>query len=144
MANIDLETKICAFDTANEIAEALNKIGACCFVISNYSSNRQITGLSFEIRHGPISTGHYELTAKTDRIFKVLQERRPTSGLEYRDQDRAQAERIAWRQLLIWAKAQAQLVDLGIVSARRAFAPYKKRQKRNTLPPKAYLPPEMM
>ena len=38
--------------------------------------------------------------------------------------DREQAERIAWRQMFWWLKAQLALVDMGMVESAEVLMPY--------------------
>jgi hypothetical protein len=47
--------------------------------------------------------------------------------------DRAQAERVAWRQLLRWTQAQMAMVEVGMVRAEEVYAPYMLQAGGRTL-----------
>jgi hypothetical protein len=68
----------------------------------------------------------FQLPVRIDPVFKILNGRRRSAyeRQESAGKDRAQAERVAWRQLYRWAQAQLALVDAGMAAAREIFLPY--------------------
>jgi hypothetical protein len=44
--------------------------------------------------------------------------------------DREQAERVAWRQWLLWLKVQLALTDVGMTTASEVFFPYRLADRR--------------
>ena len=47
--------------------------------------------------------------------------------------DQAQAQRVAWRQVLRWIEAQLAIVDIGMVDIAEVFLPYMLINKKTTL-----------
>jgi len=91
----------------------------------------RVIGLSFVM---PIGAGQlpFKLPVRTDCVFKKLNDRRPESSWDRRkktrkqgaEEDKEQAERIAWRQLYWWLKSQFALIDLGMVETAEVLMPY--------------------
>jgi hypothetical protein len=112
-------TKIAAEKTAMEIQAVLVASGARQ-IASDYASGGKITGLRFIIE----VTGRqvaFSLPVRTEALRKHLRG------------DIAQAERVAWRQLLRWAQAQLAMIDVGMVKAEEVYAPYMLQQNGQTL-----------
>ncbi len=109
--------------TAQEIAALLANAGASQ-ILTEYGPDRKLIGLKFTLsisgRHVP-----YALPARTDPVFRVLQKRRSPANRHRKEAlDRAQAERVAWRQILRWVQAQLALIETGMVDAAEVFLPY--------------------
>lgn len=113
-------TGIDAQRTAGEITAELVKAGATS--VNTEYRNEKIVGLRWIMRISG-SDICFDMPARVDPVFKLLNGRRsyPSS---YTDQDRAQAERVAWRQLLRWVQSQLAMIDTGMVQAAEVFMPY--------------------
>jgi hypothetical protein len=125
MAKIYLEsTTVSASKSLMEIQEIVLRSGATN--INQKASNGRILGLAFTLP-GPQGDMLYDLPARIEPIYKTLRaQRSPRSisrpGVEEIDRDAA--ERIAWRQLLYWIRAQFALIETGMVEAQEVFLPY--------------------
>lgn len=111
-------TKKSAESTAHEISILLGQSGASA--IQTEFVDRKIVALSFRIdidgQHIP-----FRLPVRVEPIFQYLKRKRRRTSIE---SDRAQAERIAWRQIYYWIKAQLALVETGMVKPAEVFLPY--------------------
>ncbi len=131
--NLYMETtKIGVEKTVNEIGCLLAEAGARA-ILTEYDGNRKISSLSFKLQVGDRMLP-FNLPARIKPVFTCLQKKRSP---KYRDrkskEDLAQAERVAWRQLLRWAQAQLALIDTGMVSADEVFLPYIQTGMNQTL-----------
>jgi hypothetical protein len=119
-------TEIPAERTAQEIQTLLAQFGARQIVM-DYGEDGKITGMHFLliVRNVPYP---FKLPVRTEPLQKIFEERRRKSqgfnAYKWKDYDRAQAERVAWRQLLMWIKAQFAMVDAEMVQTHEVFAPY--------------------
>lgn len=123
-------TKMDAGRSSAEIQHLLVTSGARQIAI-DYGPDGRVIGMRFSLEHGK-TTEAYALPIRSERIFERLQAERKggKSGLRA-SEDRRQAERVAWRQLLLWLKAQLALMDLGMVSAGEVFFPYQLADARS-------------
>ncbi len=119
-------TAIAAERSASEITILL--VNATASQIStDYGPDRKIRGLRFilSVQGSPVV---FSLPARTEPVFRYLQKRRsPATRARKEKQDRKQAERVAWRQLLRWVQAQLALIETGMVEAAEVFLPYIER-----------------
>lgn len=116
-------TKIAAEKTAQEIGTLLAQAGASA-VLTEYGKDRKITGLSFRLPIGGQETP-FNLPARIEPVFLYLQKQRSPSFRHRKEaEDRFQAERVAWRQLLRWIQAQLAMIETGMVAAGEVFMPY--------------------
>jgi hypothetical protein len=106
--------------TAGEITAELVKAGATS-VNTDYRDGR-ISGLRWVLNVSGTDRV-FDMPARIDPVFKLINGRRSYPA-GYADQDREQAERIAWRQLLRWVQAQLAMIDTGMVQAHEVFMPY--------------------
>jgi hypothetical protein len=124
-------TKISATRTAQEIGSLLANSGATA-VLTEYSKDRKICGLSFRLlvrdREIPFS-----LPVRVDPVYGYLQDQRTRNRYSKETEDREQAERIAWRQLLRWIQAQLAMINIGMVEAGEVFYPYIQVAPNQTL-----------
>lgn len=69
----------------------------------------------------------FAMPAKVGPVFQALKQRRK-GFLDRGATERLHemAERVAWRQLLMWVKVQMALIDLGMVEYAQVFLPYAK------------------
>ena len=115
-------TEVSAERSAGEITSLLIRTGAQQ-IATDYRDGK-IAGLRFTLQ----VTGQtllFELPARTEPVYKILLKRK-TGILSDRDKEnlRARAERIGWRQLYRWTQAQLAMIDAGMVSAHEVFLPY--------------------
>jgi hypothetical protein len=125
-------TKISAERTAQEIGALLAEAGATA-VLTEYGKDRKISGLAFKLQVGDREVP-FSLPARIEPVFKYLQRQRsPRNRGKMEDQDKAQAERVAWRQLLRWIQAQLAMIDTGMVQPAEVFLPYVQVAPAQTL-----------
>ncbi len=114
-------TQVSAEKTAAEITNALVKAGARQ-ISTDYGDSGRPIGLRFVllIENFPVV---FALPVRIDPVFKHINGRRnyPSS---HAANDRAQAERVAWRQLLRWVQAQLAMIETGMVQPQEVFLPY--------------------
>jgi len=119
---IFLETTVIpAVRSIGEITGMLAEAGATS--INQQFDNRRITGLSFSIQtaHGP---AYFQIPARTAAVQKKLREQLGPRTRKTDAELAVTAERIAWRQLAVWCKAQLAIIDLGMVQTEEVFLPY--------------------
>lgn len=117
-------TQIDAGRTAAEVTSLLVRVGAAS-VSMDYDEDRNISGLKFMLKvEGKMWC--VSLPARVDPIFKILNGRRKSSWdrTNKAAEDKAQARRVAWRQLYRWTEAQLAMVDAGMVQAGEVFLGY--------------------
>ena len=117
-------TEISAEKTASEITGLLILCGARQIAM-DYDEAGKITGMHFALIVGGV-LHPFKLPVRTEPVFQILNGRRKFSydRVNMADKDRAQSERVAWRQLLMWTKAQLCMLDAGMAQAREIFLPY--------------------
>lgn len=117
-------TGIEASRTAGEITSLLVQAGAV-HIAQEYGDDKEISGLRFSLKVRD-KFWMIALPARVDPIFKIINGRRKYSydRTQKADQDRQQAKRVAWRQLLRWCEAQLAMVDAGMVEAGEVFLSY--------------------
>lgn len=125
-------TKIPAERTAMEIGHLLSQAGATA-ILTEYNEDRKISGMAFRLRIGDREVP-FSLPARFAPVFLYLQKlRTPAWRAKKAPEDLAQAERVAWRQLLRWIQAQLAMIDTGMVSAGEVFLPYVQTGPGETL-----------
>lgn len=123
-------TKIPAAKTANEIIFALVSAGARQIAI-DYDQQQNLSGLRFTFLLQNVLVP-FVLPVRTEPVYQILWARRDKTRLPFliadqeklKARDRAQAERVAWRQLLRWVQAQIALIQTGMVETAEVFMPY--------------------
>jgi hypothetical protein len=116
-------TQIPAERTAAEISSCLIQAGATQ-IATDYEGG-EIKGLRWTMQiHGQDVL--FAMPARVDPIFKALNDRRQSSYLRQNKapDDRAQAKRVGWRQLLRWVQAQVAMIECGMTEAAEVFFPY--------------------
>jgi hypothetical protein len=96
-------TKIDPQKTAGEIIAVLVASGARQ-IATDYTPQGRIQGLRFIIPTAGNGVA-FSLPVRVDPLLKYLRN------------DRQQAERVAWRQLLRWTQAQLAMIEVGMVKA---------------------------
>ncbi|WP_307211817.1 hypothetical protein [Microbacterium testaceum] len=107
-----------AAKTANEITAMLAKRGAAR-VTTDYDQQGNATGLSFELRTD-VGTREFALPIRAEGVLATLKRDRA----EKRYLTIQQAERVAWRLVRDWLRAQLALIDAGSVSLDEIFFPW--------------------
>ncbi len=116
-------TEIPAERTAAEVSSCLVQAGAMS-ISMRYDGNGKITGLNWTMKVGPKEV-QFAMPARVEPVYKLLVSRR-TGWLadETKNRIRAQAERVAWRQLLRWVQAQLAMIEVGMAQRGEVFMPY--------------------
>ena len=116
-------TTVEAGRTAGEVSALLVSAGARQ-IATEYDGQARVTGLRFVLLVGEVPVS-FALPVRSDPVYSILLKRRKGSLPEAaKQQIRAQAERVAWRQLLRWVQAQLALIETGVVAAHEVFLPY--------------------
>ncbi len=128
-------TEIAPEKTAAEITSLL--VAAKARQISlDYDESGTLCGLRFllVIEQTPMP---FKLPVRTEPVFKLINGRRDVWGAygqsSMREKDRAQAERVAWRQLLRWIQAQLAMIETGMVKTEEIFLPYLQEKNGRTV-----------
>jgi hypothetical protein len=115
-------TAVPAARSVAEITELLRKAGARA--ISTNFREGKVESLSFVMPFANHDVP-YQLPARVEPVFKLLNGRRqPYGQAQMAAKDREQAERVAWRQLYWWLKAQLAMIELGMVESAEVLLPY--------------------
>ena len=109
--------------TASQIIELLVSCGARQIGME-YDSLKKVSCVRFVLMIGG-KESCFLLPARSQAVFKVLQERRTTWDRKRKSQvDQEQAERVSWRQVYRWVQAQLAMIETGMVEAGEVFMPY--------------------
>jgi hypothetical protein len=126
-------TEISADRTATEVSAALVMAGASS--VSVRYDKGKITGMGWTMKVGPNELA-FDMPARVDPVYELLASRRSGDpkyfNSETKNRIRAQAERVAWRQLLRWVQAQAAMIEVGMVKPAEVFMPYIRREDGTT------------
>ena len=116
-------TEIAAEKTAGEITSMLIQCGARQISMS-YDAAGRITDMCFVLIVEGVAHP-FKMPVRTEPVFALLNGRRKFTydRVNSAAKDRAQAERVAWRQLLRWVQAQLALVGAGMAATREVFLP---------------------
>lgn len=117
-------TSIDVFKTVGEIQKSLVKHGARK-IIQDYDDNGCVKALFFTIKT-PNGEQGVRLPVSTDKALLVLKKQ----GVKC---DKAQAERVAWRNIKDWVEAQMALLETEMVSLDEIFLPYMTNAQGQTL-----------
>lgn len=113
-------TEISPEKTAGEIVAQLISVGAN--EINQSYKDGKLVGLKWVLMiHGEPRL--FDMPVRIEPIYQILQGRR-REPYKYEAQDRAQAARVAWRQLLRWVEVQIAMITVGMAEAREVFLPY--------------------
>lgn len=118
-------TEVSPERTAGEISSLLVECGARQITV-DYDMGEAV-GMRFSLLvNGQVF--HFKMPVRTAGVARIFEERRKKSmgsrAWEFKEKDAAQAERVAWRQLLRWTAAQLAMVESGAAEAREVFLPY--------------------
>lgn len=117
-------TKIASTQSAADVTSMLVEAGSRQ-ILTEYASNGQAIGLHFRLDVNGADVP-FNLPVRVDPIFDVINGRRKTPNMrrDYEKNDRAQAVRVAWRQIYRWVESQLALIDTGMVTPAEVFMPY--------------------
>lgn len=125
-------TEIAPERTAGEISALL--VGTGAREISMQYEAGKITGIRFTLDIAGAGRVHFAMPVRVEPIYQILVKRSRSTWLsDDEKRKRAQAERVAWRQLLRWTQAQLAMIDVGMVAAREVFLPYALDHSGRTL-----------
>lgn len=106
--------------SAAEITAMLVESGAAA-ISTNYKDGK-IESLSFVMPYGG-GRIPYLLPVRTEPVYQRLKKGKDAWRTDW-NKLRAQAERVAWRQLYWWLKSQLALIELGMVEPAEVLMPY--------------------
>ena len=119
-------TEIASERSAAEVSAVLVQAGATSVSV-RYDSGK-VVGMTWTMRVGATELP-FSMPARVEPVCQVLLKRRagfvdnPTKA-----RIRAQAERVAWRQLLRWVQAQLAMIEVGMAQRAEVFMPYIQRE----------------
>ena len=134
-------TRVSADKTAAEIHKMLAKAGAKA-VFTEYGDGGEVTGLAFQIPRPDLPALAYKLPVNSDAVLKVMERddetkrQRPmyhAHRLAWRQRMKAQAQRVAWRIVKDWLRAQLALLEAEMVDLREVFLPYQLTKSGRTV-----------
>lgn len=118
-------TEVPASKSALSIMSLLAAAGARS-VNMRYDEDRRLAGIDFVFAAagGAELLFPFSIPARIDLLFDRMWKQRVGRRPPAKDVVKAQAERVAWRQLFRWVEAQVALVDTGMVTHIEVFTPY--------------------
>lgn len=97
--------------TIGEITSLL--VRAKALQVSTDYKDGRVIAVSFALAvPGVPNPVNFRLPCRTERLLRLLRN------------DKAQAERTAWRQVLRWVEAQLAMIEVGMVHSHEVFQPY--------------------
>jgi hypothetical protein len=114
-------TRISPEQTVAQIQRVIGMYGASA-IRTDYD-NGEVVSVSFLImvdgREIP-----FRLPCRWEVIYQHIQRKRKQRAWKKETDDKLQAKRVAWRQILRWLEAQFALVDTGMVKTAEIFMPF--------------------
>lgn len=120
-------TEVEATKTITDIQIYLVRMGANK-IMTDYE-NGEPSGMYFTILVNGKSVP-FRLPARVEPIYKILHAGR---GWNSEAADKAQAKRVAWRQIYRWIQAQLALIETGMVEAAEILTPFRQVAPNQTL-----------
>jgi hypothetical protein len=112
-------TEVPAAKSIGEITGELSKAGATA-IMQTFGGGK-VTGVRWSMNLYNQECW-FELPVRIEPVFQKLYERKSTNVDTTRL--REMAERVAWRQLLMWVKVQMAMIDINLVEFAQVFLPY--------------------
>lgn len=125
-------TEISPERSVAELTAELVKAGARQ-ISSEYGDGGKIIGVSWSMRVGAVDIW-FSMPAKIDGVFRILKARH--REILYDTKLKAlkeKSERVAWRQLLLWVKAQNAMIAAEMALPHQVYMPYAMNQQGKTL-----------
>lgn len=117
-------TTISVSKTLAEVDALLGDMGARR-IMRDMDGAGRVTRLCFSLACGDAEIP-FTLPARFDGVLRQLRSQRsPRTRDRMLDEDKRQAERICWRQILAWLRAQWALIQAGMSSAEEVMMPYQ-------------------
>ncbi len=119
-------TNVPAVNSATKIERMLEAHNARA-IVKEYGPNRDLIAMSFVVptKHGNLP---FSLPANSAAVKRVLQRQAVRSVI-----DDARAQRVAWRILRDWVRAQMAIIETEMVSVDEVFMPYLRVAGQTTL-----------
>jgi hypothetical protein len=127
MPLLNYTTGVAAGRTFGEITKDLVKAGARG-IASEYDDAGRMTSMTFAIVLGG-ETLHYTLPVRIDAVRTVLRNQR----VEKRYQTLEHAEKVAWRILRDWVRAQLAIIETEMVTLPQVMLPYLRTDTGQTV-----------
>lgn len=125
-------TKIPVESTVADIQRVLSRY-RCQAIATKFTDAGEVESVMFQIAVEGRSVP-FRLPARWEPVFEWLNgQRSPRTQAKLADQDREQAKRVAWRQILRWIEAQLALVQTNMVRMEEVFLPYVNLSDGKTL-----------
>jgi len=115
----------------NKTISEVNKILASLGISNisfNYNTNGRIDSVTFSV-DSPEGRITYKLPVDWTKVLSLLNKAK--IPIKYKNNE--QAERVAWRALLHWLKAQIALLSIRMVEPEQVFLPYMTSDDGRTL-----------
>lgn len=113
-------TEVPVVRTVEQIRGLLRESGARR-VVEEYGPAGEVVAMTF----GLMLNGEeipYALPVRLDRVMAKMSAER--KGRRLTDSDKAQAERVAWRQIFRWLQAQFALIEFGLAKTDEVLMPF--------------------
>ena len=120
-------TTVAVTKTVGEIQGILGEHGARG-VLVEYDDNREPAAVRFSVLSGEREL-FYTLPARSENILALLKRQRVPQKLQCIEQ----AQRIAWRLIKDWVRAQTALIEAELVELTEVFLPYMTNDKGETM-----------
>lgn len=128
MAIANYSTSVSAAKSRGEIEKWLIDFGARG-IATEYDEQRRAVALSFAITGPSGALEHYQLPARIAGVQAALKaDRVPAS-----QQTAAHAERVAWRCLRDWVRAQLAIIRAGLTTLDEVMLPYMRTVSGHTV-----------
>lgn len=122
-----VNTEVPVLKTCGDIHGYLVRMGANQ-IMTEYA-NGEPTGLCFTLRINDKNIP-FRLPARVDPVYRILHQGRSWSS---EAADKAQAKRVAWRQIYRWIQSQLALIETGMVEAAEILTPFRQVSPTQTL-----------
>ena len=124
-------TQVQSRNTATEIVQLLSDKKARQ-IVSDYDGSGKLTGIAWSVE-AQGRTLAFRLPANMEAVWKEMQRLRTRNQIPPRFCNYEQAERIAWRNVLLWVKAQMAMIETGQITLPEAFFAYAITANGDTL-----------
>ena len=122
MPLLNYTTTVEAAKTVGEIQKILSDHDAKSILI-DYAKDRSIKALAFKVATPQGEVG-IRLPVDPDAVLKVLERQWQAGQVPYRYVNRAQAVRVAWRNIRGWVASQMAILETEMVQLEQIFLPY--------------------
>lgn len=135
MPILNYTTDVPAERSINQIQNMLTKKGARRIMTEN-DGEGNVIGFAFQII-GPDGMMSFKMPVNVEAVYKVLIKNKNYRGwndeARYKENNMAQAQRVAWRILKDWIEAQMAILETEMVTLDQVFLPYAVTRLGKTL-----------